>query len=242
MRRPTGSINRAEPLRHDALTSKAARFALSDLSVSRITLVNDNARMREPCNNSSRRRLRSSIGCGVAPTFGAGGLSMGSGPRARSALRQHCRPAYCGNKHSTCIVPLDSLAQQSTIRAMGFNRRKLKDQRRECPSARRCRAPNRRLERASGQADADAVLADNRRSHQSGYWFVWVKCPACHMTSAIDLRGLDRHSDAAVTSLIPALSCRSCRPNAPFAELVRLSRTSIADEMREEYRRRVLGE
>jgi hypothetical protein len=33
-----------------------------------------------------------------------------------------------------------------------------------------------------------------------------------------------------------------CRPNAPFAELVRLSRTSIADEMREEHRRRVLGE
>jgi hypothetical protein len=29
---------------------------------------------------------------------------------------------------------------------------------------------------------------------------------------------------------------------APFAELVRLSRTSIADEMREEQRRQVLGE
>jgi len=43
------------------------------------------------------------------------------------------------------------------------------------------------------------------------------------------LRTLDRHVDAAVTSLIPALSCQSCRPNAPFAELVRL-------------RRRVLGE
>jgi hypothetical protein len=28
----------------------------------------------------------------------------------------------------------------------------------------------------------------------------------------------------------PSLSCRSCRPNPPFAELVRLSRTSIADE------------
>ncbi len=40
------------------------------------------------------------------------------------------------------------------------------------------------------------------------------------MTSAIDLRGLDRHPDAELTSLIPALSCRSCRPNAPFAELV----------------------
>jgi hypothetical protein len=38
-----------------------------------------------------------------------------------------------------------------------------------------------------------------------------------------------------------SLSYRS-RPNAPFAELVRLSRTSIADEMREEHGRRVLGE
>ena len=28
----------------------------------------------------------------------------------------------------------------------------------------------------------------------------------------IDLRTFDRHLDAAVTSLIPSLSCRSCRP------------------------------
>jgi hypothetical protein len=76
----------------------------------------------------------------------------------------------------------------------------------------------------------------------AGYWFLWVRCPACRTTNAIDLRTLDRHRDAAVTSLIPELSCRSCRPNAPFAELVRLSRTSIADEMREEHWRRVLGE
>jgi hypothetical protein len=48
----------------------------------------------------------------------------------------------------------------------------------------------------------------------------------CRTTQAIDPRTLDRHRDAAVTSLIPALSCRSCRPNAPFAELVRLSRTA----------------
>jgi len=45
-----------------------------------------------------------------------------------------------------------------------------------------------------------------------------------------------------MTSLIPALSCRSYRSNAPFAELMRLSRTSIADEMRIEHTRRVLGE
>ena len=73
------------------------------------------------------------------------------------------------------------------------------------------------------------------------YCFLWIRCPACQTINAIDLRTLDLHRDAAVTSLIPALSCRLCRPNAPFAELVRLSRTSIADEMREEHRRRVMG-
>ena len=56
---------------------------------------------------------------------------------------------------------------------------------------------------------------------RAGYWFLWVRCPACRTINAIDLRTLDRHPDAAVTSLIPALSRRSCRPNAPFAELVR---------------------
>ena len=48
---------------------------------------------------------------------------------------------------------------------------------------------------------------------RAGYWFLWVRCPACRTINAIDLRTLDCHADAAVTSLIPALSCRSCRPN-----------------------------
>jgi hypothetical protein len=61
-------------------------------------------------------------------------------------------------------------------------------------------------------------------------WFLWVHCPACRTTQSIDLRTLDRHPDAAVTSLIPALSCRACRPNAPFVELVCLSKSSVADE------------
>jgi hypothetical protein len=77
---------------------------------------------------------------------------------------------------------------------------------------------------------------------RAGYWFLWVRSRACRTINAIDLRTLDRHADAAGTSLIPPPSCRSCRPNAPFAELVRLSRTSIADEMREEHTRRVHGE
>jgi hypothetical protein len=43
----------------------------------------------------------------------------------------------------------------------------------------------------------------------AGYWFLWVRCLACRTINVIDLRTLDRHRDAAVTSLIPALSCRS---------------------------------
>ena len=74
------------------------------------------------------------------------------------------------------------------------------------------------------------------------HWFLWVRCPACRTTAAVDLRRIDHHRDAAVTSLIPALSCRSCRPNAPFAELVRLSRTSITDELNVSRNRTVVGE
>jgi hypothetical protein len=54
---------------------------------------------------------------------------------------------------------------------------------------------------------------------------------------------LDRDQPELRSRILPAsLSCRSCRPNAPFAELVRLSKTSIADEMWIEHTRRVLGE
>jgi hypothetical protein len=138
---------------------------------------------------------------------------------------------------------------------MGFNRRKMEDERRRVAAK---EAVSRRATDAQVFEDAEQLIAAwNER--QSGrmpmlfsptigaaiaaqYWFLWIRCPACRTINAIDLRTLDRHRDAAVTSLIPALSCRSCRPNAPFAELVRLSPTSIADEMREEHRRRVLGE
>jgi hypothetical protein len=57
------------------------------------------------------------------------------------------------------------------------------------------------------------------------YWFLWVRCPACRTINAIDLRTLDRHHDAAVTSLIPALvlplvpaECAVCRTGAPVAK------------------------
>ena len=138
---------------------------------------------------------------------------------------------------------------------MGFNRRKIEDQRRDAAEK---EAGNRRATDAQVLEDAERLIAawNERQAKRmpmlfsptigaaitAGYWFLWVRCPACRTINAIDLRGLDRrHPYAAVSSLIPALSCRSCRPNAPFAELAQLSRTSIADEMREDYRQ-VLGE
>ncbi|MFZ0237362.1 MAG: hypothetical protein WAL37_08345 [Xanthobacteraceae bacterium] len=138
---------------------------------------------------------------------------------------------------------------------MGFNKRKMEDQRRTVAEK---EAAAWRATEAQVLEDAERLIPvwNERQAKRmpmlfsptlgaaitARYWYLWVRCPACRTTNAIDLRTLDRHRDAAVTSLIPALSCRSCRPNAPFAELVRLSRTSIADEMRIEHTRRVLGE
>jgi hypothetical protein len=62
------------------------------------------------------------------------------------------------------------------------------------------------------------------------YWYLRANCPACRTTGDVDLRTLDWHRGAAVTALTPALSCRSCRPNAPFAELVCLSKSSVAEK------------
>jgi len=58
----------------------------------------------------------------------------------------------------------------------------------------------------------------------AGHWFLGRAA-----RPAGDLRWLDRHHGAAVTVLTPALSCRSCRPNAPFAELVRPSKSGVAE-------------
>jgi len=138
---------------------------------------------------------------------------------------------------------------------MGFNRRKMEDERRQVAEK---EAAARRASDAQVLEDAERLIAawNDRQAKRmpmifsptigaaitSCHWYLWVRCPACRSTRAIDLHALDRHREAALTSLIPALSCRSCRPNAPFAELVQLSRLSIADEMRIEHTRRVLGE
>jgi hypothetical protein len=39
----------------------------------------------------------------------------------------------------------------------------------------------------------------------------------------VDLRTLDRHPAASISSLIPSLSRRQCSPNPPFAKLEMLT-------------------
>jgi len=128
---------------------------------------------------------------------------------------------------------------------MGFNKRKMEDACRQAAeqeaAARRAtdrqiprgrRAPDHGVERAPGQADAHAVFANDRRRDHGRPLVPAGALPGLpHRTTGdVDLRTLDWHRGAAVTALTPALSCRSCRPNAPFAELVCLSKPSVAEE------------
>jgi hypothetical protein len=123
---------------------------------------------------------------------------------------------------------------------MGFNKRKMEDRRRQAAEK---EAATRRATEKQILEDADHLIAvwNERQAKRmpmlfsptieaaitAGYWFLWARCPACRTTSAVDLRRLDWHRGAAVTALIPVLSCR---PNAPFAQLVCLSKSSVAEE------------
>jgi hypothetical protein len=83
-------------------------------------------------------------------------------------------------------------------------------------------------------------LGSRRRARQAGgreLWFYptigaaiaagfpWLSfsCPACRQWGSVDLRTLDRHQGASISSLIPSVSCRWCSPHAPFAKLEMLT-------------------
>ena len=102
----------------------------------------------------------------------------------------------------------------------------------------RAREERRRREDEARQADiADVVmiieawnarLAAGRRvlfsptigaAIAAGYRWLTIYCPGCQTLSDVDLVTLDRHPDASIMSLIPQLSCRTCRPHPPFAQL-----------------------
>lgn len=72
------------------------------------------------------------------------------------------------------------------------------------------------LERAARGAYADAIFADDRCCTRCAPLASLVRCPACRTINVIDLRRLDRHHTAAITSLIPWLSRRphACRLGA----------------------------
>jgi hypothetical protein len=126
---------------------------------------------------------------------------------------------------------------------MGFNKRKMEGQRRQAAEQ---EAAARRATEKQILEDAEHLITvwNERQAERmpmlfsptigaaitAGYWFLRARCPACRTSGDVDLRTLDWHRGAAVTALTPALSCRSCRPNAPFAELVCLSTASLAEE------------
>ena len=124
---------------------------------------------------------------------------------------------------------------------MGFNRRKMEDQRQQVAEK---EAAARRATDAQVLEDAERLITAWNERHAkrmpmlfsptigaavtAGYWFLWVRCPACRTTNAIDLHTLDRQRDAAVTSLIPSLSCRSCRAERAVCR----ARAAVADQHR----------
>jgi hypothetical protein len=57
----------------------------------------------------------------------------------------------------------------------------------------------------------------------AGLPWLSFSCPACGQFASVDLRTLDRHPAAAISSLIPSVSGRRCSPNAPFARLEMLT-------------------
>jgi hypothetical protein len=57
----------------------------------------------------------------------------------------------------------------------------------------------------------------------AGFPWLTFSCPGCQTVGSVDLRTLDRHPGASISSLIPSVSCRRCSPHAPFAKLETLT-------------------
>jgi hypothetical protein len=119
---------------------------------------------------------------------------------------------------------------------LGPNRRA---QDRERAAARAAAEAKRAEAERKALLDAQKIVAiwNARQSGGRALWFYptigaaiaagvpWLSfpCPACGQFGSVDLRSLDRHPGASISSLIPSVSCRRCSPNAPFAKLERLT-------------------
>jgi hypothetical protein len=119
---------------------------------------------------------------------------------------------------------------------MGPNRRA---QERERAARQAAEAAKRAEAERKAIAEAQKIVAiwNARQAGGRALWFYptigaaiaagvpWLtySCPACGQCGSLDLRTLDRHPGAAVSSLIPSVSCRRCSPHAPFARLEMLA-------------------
>jgi hypothetical protein len=116
---------------------------------------------------------------------------------------------------------------------MGPNRRA---QERERAAVRAAEEAKRAEAKRKAIAEAEKIVAiwNARQAGGRALWFhptisaaiaagllPWLSfsCPACGQVGSVDLRTLDRHPSASISSLIPSVSCRRCSPNAPFAKL-----------------------
>ena len=100
---------------------------------------------------------------------------------------------------------------------MGFKRRKMKAQRATAAekkaaaaaghrgsNPRRCQSPRGGMERATRQAHANAIRADDRLRSQGQALVPLGAVSGLPHDQSVDLRSLDRHPFAALTSLIPS--------------------------------------
>ena len=158
-------------------------------------------------------------------------MASGPGATGRGRLleaKTDRRPAYPGKIGNAYW--LDQGVRQIEHRAMGFNRRKMEDQRRqaaekEAAARRATDAPNRGLERAAGQAHADAVLADDRRRCHGRLLVFMRPLPglphyerdrSAHARSP-SRRGRDKPHSVVVVSFVPAERA-VCRARAAIAD------------------------
>jgi len=96
-------------------------------------------------------------------------------------------------------------------------------------------------------ADAQKIVAiwNARQAGGRALWFYptigavvaaglpWLSFsyPACGQFGSVDLRTLDRHPGASISSLIPSASYRRCSPNAPYGGAAVAARRSGSSQM-----------
>jgi hypothetical protein len=67
-------------------------------------------------------------------------------------------------------------------------------------------------------------------------FFLHVVCPACQQLGELDLRALDIHPNATLSTVVRRLSCQRCCPHPPFARPLGATRRSWLDERKWHWR------